>query len=193
MNETSKCYQKRIDNGDFKHYLDRINGIDIGCGGDLLKLPSGHSVFGWDQKNGDAQKLNLAPDNFYDFVYSSHCLEHMRDVPEALTNWVRVLKPGGHLYVVVPDFILYEKMQFPSRYNPDHKQTFSMILARKKVKRETHWHLMWDLEPLLNKLKTTIVSFSLEDDGFDYNVGPNVDQTLGSALAQIRIVAKKVM
>ena len=66
-------------------------------------------------------------DNSFDFVYSSHCLEDMEDVETALKNWVRILKPGGFLYVVVPDFGLYEKYCFPSRFNASHKSTFSIL------------------------------------------------------------------
>jgi SAM-dependent methyltransferase len=77
----------------------------------------------------------------FDFVYSSHCLEHMRDVPETLRNWTRILRPGGWLYVVVPDYVLYEKMSWPSRFNSDHKQSFSGLIDRSAVVRPNHWHL----------------------------------------------------
>jgi SAM-dependent methyltransferase len=38
----------------------------------------------------------------YDFVLSSHMLEHTANILGALTEWKRVLKPGGGLILVVP-------------------------------------------------------------------------------------------
>ena len=66
------------------------------------------------------------PDASYDFVHSSHTLEHMRDAAEALCNWWRILAPGGYLIVVVPDWELYEQGVWPSQWNSDHKQRFSL-------------------------------------------------------------------
>ncbi|MBV5346213.1 MAG: methyltransferase domain-containing protein, partial [Rhodoferax sp.] len=65
-----------------------------------------------------------------DFVHSSHCLEHMRDVREALKNWIRIVKPGGFLILTVPDEDLYEQGQWPSRFNTDHKWSFTIHKER---------------------------------------------------------------
>jgi len=130
MRETSKCHDMRLARGDFQNYL-RGDGIDIGAGDDALRVPSG-TVRPWDQPDGDAQLLAGISADCFDFVYSSHCLEHMRGVPEALENWIRVLRPGGWLYVVVPDYLLYEKMTWPSPFNSDHpteKHTFVELLT----------------------------------------------------------------
>src|SRR5947209_9131534 len=107
MHETSKSAAARLRLGHFEKYL-RGSGIDIGCGDDPLAVPEGH-VRWWDKVEGDAQHLLGVEAGRFDFVYSSHCLEHLRDVGEALSNWLRVLRPGGYLYVVVPDYLLYEK------------------------------------------------------------------------------------
>jgi SAM-dependent methyltransferase len=66
----------------------------------------------------------------FDFVYSSHCLEHMRDPRSALLEWWKLVKPGGHLLFIVPDEDLYEQGVFPSRFNSDHKATFTISKAR---------------------------------------------------------------
>lgn len=41
----------------------------------------------------------------FDVVYSSHCLEHLHwlDAEKALSEFYRVLKPGGFAMVMVPD------------------------------------------------------------------------------------------
>jgi O-methyltransferase len=38
---------------------------------------------------------------------------------------MRILKPGGHLVVIVPDEDMYEQGVFPSTFNTDHKWTFT--------------------------------------------------------------------
>jgi SAM-dependent methyltransferase len=42
-------------------------------------------------------------DERYDFVLSSHCLEHLANPIKALHHWKRVLKPKGFLLLVLPD------------------------------------------------------------------------------------------
>jgi SAM-dependent methyltransferase len=188
MHETSKCYDFRKARGDFANFL-KGSGIDIGCGPDPLKVEEG-SVRPWDLNDGDAQLMPGVPDGEFDFVYSSHCLEHMRDVRESLTNWLRILKPGGFLYVVVPDYILYEKLTWPSRYNIDHKNSFSFMITRGHVQRPNHWHMNQDMFPLLTELGAEPLRMTVEDNGFNYNAGV-YDQTRFDALAQMCVVAKK--
>jgi SAM-dependent methyltransferase len=47
--------------------------------------------------------LGFASDRSYDFVLASHMLEHTANPLKALTEWHRVLKPGGRLFLVLPD------------------------------------------------------------------------------------------
>jgi SAM-dependent methyltransferase len=119
--ETSKAHNMRIARGDFERYIKGAV-LDIGSGSDPIRPPTG-SVTPWDWPQGDASYLATLQDAAFDCVYSSHCLEHMVDVPESLTNWVRVLKLGGYMYFTIPDFDLYEKGRWPSSFNTDHKHT----------------------------------------------------------------------
>jgi SAM-dependent methyltransferase len=41
--------------------------------------------------------------NSLDYVASSHVLEHVANPVQAICEWYRVLRPGGIMYVVVPD------------------------------------------------------------------------------------------
>jgi SAM-dependent methyltransferase len=41
--------------------------------------------------------------NSLDYVASSHVLEHVANPVKAICEWYRVLRPGGVMYVVVPD------------------------------------------------------------------------------------------
>ena len=189
-NETRKCFEKRKARGDFQKYLTG-RGLDVGSGGDCLHVLRG-SVDPWDLSQGDAEELVGVRDGIYEFVYSSHCLEHMRSVERALSNWVRVLKPGGILYVVVPDFSLYEKNCFPSKFNGDHKHTFSMTASRREQGRSTHWHLKEDLVPLLRSLGVDVLETILEDDHYDRDLPEHVDQThFPKTLAQLCLIGRK--
>jgi SAM-dependent methyltransferase len=118
--ETSKARGRRIKEGFFEEYCSG-KGLDIGFGGDLLK----DGCRAWDLEHGDAQYLEGIDDSEFDFVYSSHTLEHMVHPDIALRNWWRVLKNGGYLILYVPHRDLYEKKKdLPSRWNPDHKHFF---------------------------------------------------------------------
>lgn len=191
MNETSKCHELRERRGDFDRFL-RGEGVDIGAGSDPLRIKRGR-VRTWDKSDGDAMCLQGTCDGAMDFAYSSHCLEHLRDVEYALINWVRILKPGGILYVVVPDFELYEKCSWPSRFNSDHKATFSLRINRQQAGgRHSHYHILEDLAPFLRRYGVHLVQIGLEDYGYDHSASPECDQTLGPATAQICFVGRKV-
>lgn len=92
-------------------------GIDIASQGDpvvpwawQLDLPSEEFAFynsnnpprGAIQLRGHGEELPVESDSL-DFVYSSHLLEDYPDWEPVLIEWVRVLKPGGHLVVLIPD------------------------------------------------------------------------------------------
>jgi SAM-dependent methyltransferase len=118
--ETAKAYSRRMREGFFESFCNG-NGLDVGYGGDLLA----DNCQGWDFEHGDAQFLKEIDILHYDFVYSSHTLEHMLKPDVALKNWWRVVKPGGYLILYVPDRELYEKKKsLPSRWNYDHKHFF---------------------------------------------------------------------
>lgn len=51
--------------------------------------------------NADATSIPR-PDGAYDYVISSHCLEHIPDTLKGLMEWTRVLKPGGILFLMLP-------------------------------------------------------------------------------------------
>jgi SAM-dependent methyltransferase len=135
MHETSKALQRRLHDNRFVTRYFVGHGLDIGAGPDALgqytaQFPLMQSCRSWDMKDGDAQLLATIADTSLDFAHSSHCLEHLRDPREALHHWLRVLKPGGHLVVIVPDEDMYEQGVFPSTFNGDHKWTFTMHKAR---------------------------------------------------------------
>jgi len=108
--------------GELERSVLQGEGIDIGCGADPV-LPG---VMPFDLAQGDANRVADFVHRQFDFVYASHCLEHMRDPREAIVQWWSLVKPGGVLFVIVPDEDLYEQGFWPSRFNRDHKWTFTI-------------------------------------------------------------------
>jgi len=111
--ETSKIRKHILDN--YPSYFgadpDKVLGIDIGCSRDPLT----RSCVAFDQpgfeykevtRHGDARALPFA-DGIFDWVWSSHCLEHFEDTQGVLKEWLRVLKPGGLIGIYVPHPQLY--------------------------------------------------------------------------------------
>jgi SAM-dependent methyltransferase len=39
----------------------------------------------------------------YDFCFASHVLEHIANPLKALQGWIRIVKPGGHIILVLPE------------------------------------------------------------------------------------------
>jgi SAM-dependent methyltransferase len=52
----------------------------------------------------DGSDLLSVPDKSYDFVLSSHNLEHFANPVKALKEWKRVTRPGGALVLVLPHY-----------------------------------------------------------------------------------------
>lgn len=178
MKECSKSIPRRLSQPNFINRYFVGDGLDIGGKPDPLGLyrevfSRMRSVRTWDLEDGDAQHLAGVPDASYDFVHSSHCLEHLHDPAEGLRHWLRVVKPGGHVIVTVPDEDLYEQGQFPSTFNLDHKWTFTIYKpaswSRKSV----------NVLSLVTGLGQTaqLVKVELLDATYRYEL-PRFDQTI---------------
>ncbi len=131
MRECSKSVPRRLADSNFLRRYFVGKGVDIGGKPDPLSLYTGlfdrmSEVRVWDLEDGDAQYMSGVPDGHFDFVHSSHCLEHLVDPSVGLKNWLRVTRPGGYVVVTVPDEDLYEQGVFPSTFNRDHKWTFAV-------------------------------------------------------------------
>lgn len=151
-------------------------GIDIGCGPD----PLSPDVKPFDLKDGDANEITRYVDGQFDFVYSSHCLEHMHEPRKAILEWWKLVRPGGHLFVIVPDEDLYEQGVFPSRFNADHKATFTLSKAQSWSPVSVN---VLDLVKLLPNAE--LVSVALQDHHYDRRLkthGPAPDNWLARKL-----------
>ena len=60
------------------------------------------NLFGF-QYIAEGSDLSLLKDNQFDFLLSSHSLEHIANPIKALNHWRRVLKESGRLVLILPD------------------------------------------------------------------------------------------
>lgn len=158
--EASKTRAVRGGDFDRRYLAGRV--IDIGCGKDPIVAHAEP----FDLEHGNAEEIaSLRPNGTYDAVCSSHCLEHMRDVPKALAQWWALVREGGHLILVVPDEDLYEQGGWPSLFNRDHKATF-------RLGKPSSWSpVSFDILKLVESLDgAEVVACERHDLGYDYSL-----------------------
>lgn len=99
-----------------KHYPDRLSkrntmglikekaaeyckgkGLDIGAG----NFPLDGAIPIRDNAEQNAYKLDH-DDNSLDYIFSSHCLEHLVKPFDALKLWITKIKKGGKLFLYLP-------------------------------------------------------------------------------------------
>ena len=126
MKETQKCYQYMVDNEIFDRYLNG-RGLDICSPIDDLLITSGlnDDISHYTEPKEHALHLNTIQDSCFEFVYASHILPEMEIPSIAFRNWIRVCRPGGFLYVVVPEPDKYYQGQWPCPWNAAHRWNFS--------------------------------------------------------------------
>lgn len=102
-------------------YLDGLKGVEIGgsahnpfgldtinvdYSGDMLTLFKKSEI----QQCGEAMPVDVVAegdelpfeDEEYDFVISSHVIEHFFDPIKAIKEWLRVIKLGGYIFIIAP-------------------------------------------------------------------------------------------
>lgn len=79
--------------------LCRGAGIDVGAG--LWPLPGAIPVDAW-RGPGVGRVVSDFADDSLDYVFSSHCLEHVEGWREALGEWLKKLKEGGIIFLYLP-------------------------------------------------------------------------------------------
>jgi SAM-dependent methyltransferase len=178
MKECSKSIMRRKHEPNFSNRYFVGHGLDIGGGPDPLGLyielfPRMLGVKAWDKEDGDAQILKGIEDAQFNFVHSSHCLEHIDNPAIGLKNWFRAVKPGGHLIITVPDEDMYEQGEFPSTWNGDHKFTFTISKSNSWSPKSVN---ILDLIATLG-VGSELIKLHKLDESFRYTL-PRFDQTL---------------
>jgi len=60
------------------------------------------NLFGF-QYIAEGSDLSLLKDNQFDFLLSSHSLEHIANPLKAIKEWLRIIKKDGYIIIVVPE------------------------------------------------------------------------------------------
>lgn len=97
-----RLYPEYLRNGNACRFITPIaqqfcigSGVDVGPG--KWPLPGALPI----DVGPEYSAMELPPGPF-DYVFSSHCLEHLRDPIGALEHWRSRLKPGGVLFLYLP-------------------------------------------------------------------------------------------
>lgn len=123
--------------------------LDVGCG--LGHLLSGVAE-AWDRhgvevsqtaakhaaqygaiRDSDLRTANY-PSSYFDVVVSYHVMEHMLDPVAELSEMTRVLRPGGHLIVGVPNFDSACARRFGDHYRMLHDPTHISLFSESSLR-----------------------------------------------------------
>jgi ubiquinone/menaquinone biosynthesis C-methylase UbiE len=102
----------------------------------------------------DAQSLAFEDESF-DKLYSFHCIEHIPDLPRALREMDRVLKPGGRVLLVYPAEPIRGLYVVP---------TAIILFGNALRAREIHLHKLWPskIERMLARTSLTVTVTGLD-------------------------------
>lgn len=174
-NETSKVRERILP------WLVGPLGIDVGCGVDPITPDCAR----YDREHGDAQLLREPVESF-DWLYSSHCLEHMPRPEEALLNWWNLVRPGGRMVILVPDEDAYEQTVWPSSFNDEHCHSFTIYKSQSWCPASRNLGSMIALLPRVKVLSAQIVDQRPPQ-------AERKDWTQGEGVAHIELVLEKLL
>ncbi len=99
-------------------------GYDIGCNRKEWAFvdSDGIEAIPVDPEIHKAYDAYDLPELKVDYIFSSHCLEHLRDWVEALDYWATKIKRGGVLFLYLPH---YSQTYWRPWHNRKHKHCFT--------------------------------------------------------------------
>jgi hypothetical protein len=102
----------------FAQYFCVGKGYDIGCMKADWAYPGAIPI---DLDFNDPWDANNLPDEKVDYIFSSHCLEHVDDWVGTLIYWTEKIKSGGSLFLYLPH---YDQKYWRPWNNRKHKHVF---------------------------------------------------------------------
>jgi SAM-dependent methyltransferase len=85
----------------FAKHMCKGRGLDIGGNNSNWAMPGAKLI---DLELDDEWNAFNLPDNLYDYIFSSHCLEHLPDWVGALDYWGSRLDIGGVMFLYLPHY-----------------------------------------------------------------------------------------
>ncbi len=105
QNRTYPAYQAEGNAAQFiRPFAEKIckgTGYDVGYSKPEWKFPG---AIGVDLNDGTGYHADNLPPANVDYIFSSHCLEHVPDWVATLDHWTSKLNPGGVLFLYLPDY-----------------------------------------------------------------------------------------
>lgn len=177
--EASKSYSAKVYSGFIRTYLSGAKILDIGYRGGFGEAdPIVSQAIGVDFGYPGYDGVHLPfQDNTQDAIYSSHCLEHMQRLGEVIREWLRVVRVGGYIVVVVPHQYLYERREALPSSHPDHLHFF------------TPGKLMATIEEALAPNSYRVRHLMDNDLFYDYSLPPNTHPV---GCYEIELVLEKI-
>lgn len=110
----------------FAKHVCKGFGVDVGCNRPEWSFPGAIPV---DPSIDPAyHALNFPPKAYdLDYIFSSHCLEHLLNWVDVLDYWTYKLKPGGSLFLYLPD---YSQEYWRPWHNRKHVNIFTPTIIR---------------------------------------------------------------
>ena len=84
----------------YAKFFCKGTGYDIGFCKEEWKFPGS---IGIDLSLQNGYHADCLPNTLVDYIYSSHCLEHVDNWVKTLELWISKLKPQGILFLYLPD------------------------------------------------------------------------------------------
>jgi SAM-dependent methyltransferase len=180
--EARKTFDQKIESGFWSRFATGPYVLDIGYKGytavrGVVPILEGAIGVDLDYPGYDGRRLPFN-DQSQDAVFSSHCLEHIPDYINAIQEWHRVTKVGGHIITIVPSAHLYERARRPpSARNNTHIRFY------------TPSSLLDEFETALLPNSYRVRHLCENDQGYSYETEPDVHPT---GCYEIELVVEKI-
>ena len=166
-----------------------IGGVVRKPGWQVLNVNPGKHV----DHVGDLRDLSRFPDASFDMVYASHVFEHLghrRDLPRALQEVARIVRPGGRFFVSVPNLkTLCALFAHPEVSDQQRRTLMMMMYGGQDDEHDFHYVGLWDWY-LANHLASAgfadvywVETFGFFDDTSNWR--------LGETLISLNVIAVK--
>lgn len=112
----------------FAKYLCKGFGYDIGCSKKEWSFPGSYPI---DIAFNDGFHADNLPNLKADYIFSSHCLEHIENWVDTLNYWYSKLNDEGVLFLYLPDF---SQEYWRPWNNKKHKVIFTPTIINEYMK-----------------------------------------------------------